>query len=258
MQNHITLLVHSETLSGKTIYSMHATILKDGTLLTFDESTQAIKVLHRASVLIIDDRVSAIAEKFHNLDAPADAEIINVEGKIVSPGFVNTHVHMWQSVYRSIGPGIVLAQYFDWLSQMSANATNAFTPNDVYISCLQGYLEGLNAGVTTYLEHAHNNWSRDVVEPGLQAAIDSGARVWWCYDVAPEEDFATEEQWQLLGQLAYKVSQSQVRLGLSLDGFAGSYLNGSEKELAHLRDMITQLNLGALTMHHMGGPWPRK
>ncbi|KAJ5603223.1 hypothetical protein N7537_006179 [Penicillium hordei] len=236
---------------------MSATVLKDGTLLTFDDSTQAVQVLRRASVLIIDDRIAAIAESFEELRAPPDADIINVEGKIVSPGFVNTHVHMWQSVYRSIGPDIVLAQYFDWLSQMSANATNTFTPEDIYISCLEGYLEGLNAGVTTYLEHAHNNWSRDVVEPGFDAAVDSGARIWWCYDVAPRDDFTAEEQWQLLGRLTSKATQSYVKLGLSLDGLAGSCLTGSEEKLTHLRHMINHLKLEAITMHHMGGPWPQ-
>lgn len=56
--------------------------------------------------------------------------------------------------------------------------TAAFTPDDVYISSLEGYLEGLHGGVTSYVEHAHNNWNAAVVEPGFNAAVNSGARDW--------------------------------------------------------------------------------
>ena len=200
---------------------MASKLLKNGTVLSWDDTAKAIKVLRRASVLIVDDRIRAIAETDDGLYTPADTEVIDVEGKIVSPGFVNTHVHMWQSVYRSIGPNVILAQYFSWLSQMSETATKTFTPDDVYISSLEGYLEGLNAGVTSYVEHAHNNWSRDVVEPGYDAAIDSGARVWWCYDVAPSDHFPAEEQWETLEHIgARKATPSSVYLGLSLDGLA--------------------------------------
>ena len=77
---------------------------------------------------------------------------------------------------------------------MSDTATKAFTAEDVYISSLEGYLEGLNAGVTSYVDHAHNNWCREEVERGYKAAVDSGARVWWCYDIAPSDGFSVEEQ----------------------------------------------------------------
>lgn len=217
---------------------MAAKVLKDGTVLTFDDTTQSIKVLRRASILIVDDRITAIAEKDDEFSVPAGSEIIDVQGKIVSPGFVNTHVHMWQSVYRTIGPNVALVQYFGWLSQMSATATKAFMPNDIYISSLEGYLEGLNAGVTSHVEHAHNNWSREVVEPGYEAAVDSGARVWWCYDVAPSDKFSMEEQWDILGRLAAKPTQSPVVLGLSLDGLAPSFLNDPTGQLEHAKQMV--------------------
>ena len=217
---------------------MASRVLKDGTVLTFDDAANAIKVLRRASVLIVDDRVAAIGENADDLSVPFGAEIIDVQGKIVAPGFVNTHVHMWQSVYRTIAPDLVLAHYFSWLSQMSDTATKAVTPNDIYISCLEGYLEGLNAGVTSYLDHAHNNWSREVVEPGYEAAVDSGARVWWCYDVAPSDQFSSEEQWDVLGRIAAEAKPSLVLLGLSLDGLAGSYLNDVAGQAEHLKHMI--------------------
>lgn len=217
---------------------MAAKVLRDGTVLTLDNTTQSIKVLRRASILIVGDRITAIAEHYEELSIPAGCEIIDVQGSIVSPGFVNTHLHMWQSVYRTIGPNFALVQCFNWLSQMADTATKAFTPRDVYISRLEAYLEGLNAGVTFYVEHAHNNGSGAVVEPGYEAAVDSGARVWWCYDVAPSVNFSIKEQWESLGRLAAETRQSPVVPGLSLDGLAPSFLNSLTSQLEHTKQMV--------------------
>ena len=48
-----------------------------------------------------------------------------------------------------------------------------------------GTLEALNAGVTTSLDFAHMTWTRAHADAGLQGVKDSGARVWWCYNVGP-------------------------------------------------------------------------
>ena len=116
---------------------MVSKILMNGTVLSWDEAENRIKVLPRASILVVDDRIKGISETLDEIEIPTGIEEIDVEGKIVSPGFVNTHVHMWQTVYKTLGPDTFVVQYFLWLSQMSA-ATQAFTPDDVYISALEG------------------------------------------------------------------------------------------------------------------------
>lgn len=230
-------------------------VLKDGTVLMFDDTTKSIRVLPKASVLIENGRITAISEN-PDFQIPENAEVLNVYGKIISPGFINTHIHTWQTVYRTIGPNVFLSQYFEWLGHMSG-ATAAFIPDDVYISSLAGYLEGLHGGVTSYVEHAHNNWKETVVEPGFDAAMDSGARVWWCYDVADRKGFAMKEQWEALGKLGGKVTEgSLVQMGLSVDGLSGLFGNDPGGHLGYVPDMIRKLNIQAITMHHLGGPWP--
>lgn len=163
---------------------MGAKLLRNGTVISWDDENQVIKVLEGASVLLADDTISGIAERVEELFVPEDAEVIDVTGMILTPGFVNAHTHMWQTAFRSLAPDIFIAQYFGWLSQMGT-ATRSFSASDVYTSCLQGYYEGLNAGITSYVEHASNNWTNEVVRPGWEAARDSAARVWWCHDVLP-------------------------------------------------------------------------
>ncbi|KAL4793893.1 hypothetical protein BDV19DRAFT_205881 [Aspergillus venezuelensis] len=233
---------------------MASKILKDGTVLTFDEASQSTRVLRKASILIQNGRIAAIEEQSDNLPAPAGTEIVDVLGRIVSPGFVNTHVHMWQTAYRSMGPNVTLSQYFGWVSHASPMAQVAFKPDDVYISSLEGYLEGIHSGVTSYVEHAHNNWSESVMEAGYRAAADCGARIWWCYDVADRDNFSVDDQWAAMERLL-QTSQPLLLPGLSLDG-QGSILKGDSTARDFIRDKAAKLNLQVLTLHHLGGPWP--
>jgi cytosine/adenosine deaminase-related metal-dependent hydrolase len=232
-----------------------AKLLKDGTVLSFDEFSGRVKVLPRASILIVNDQIEAITEDAKTLNVPNETEVVDVAGKIISPGFVNTHVHMWQTAYKALGPDIFVVQYFIWLSQMSP-AIKAWLPDDIYISALEGYIDGLNAGVTSFIDHAHNNWSRGIMKAGYDAAIDSGARVWWCYDVTPRDNFSVDEQWQEYRKIAaeHGRSKSTVMLGASLDGTG----RGSSEVFENSLKMVKELEIKALTTHHIGGPWPGK
>lgn len=62
---------------------MPSKLLRNGTVLSFNESSQTVNVLLRASILIHNDRVSAIAEKEEEeLNVPSDAAEVDVSGKV--------------------------------------------------------------------------------------------------------------------------------------------------------------------------------
>lgn len=231
---------------------MSPKLLKDGTVITFDENQKKVKVLPKASILIVGDTISAIEEDVNKISVPSDTEIIDVSNKIVSPGFINTHLHAWQTAYRSIAPDVTLVHYFDWLSQMSKVARTAFTPEDIYISTLEGYLEGLNGGVTSYVDHAHNNWGAEIMKKGFEATVDSGARVWWCYEPFGSEKFPVEEHWKVYEDLSSRPRPDTVALGVS----SGMGTQGSEEKLQQTKSMMRKLGVKAITTHHLGGPWP--
>lgn len=205
-------------------------ILKDGAVISWDDNTESLRTLHTASILVVEDKIAAIADSVEELSAPADAEIIDVSGMIITPGFVNTHCHMWQTAFRSMAPDIFIAQYFGWLSQMGS-ATKSFSGSDVYISCLEGYCEGLNAGVTSVVDHATANWNPDVVLPSFRAAEDGGARVWWCHDLHPgdAQELATLEK--IRDEIEAK--GNLVSMGLAPDMFNWS----DDGAVAQLKDI---------------------
>ncbi|KAI1622182.1 hypothetical protein EDD37DRAFT_637256 [Exophiala viscosa] len=233
---------------------MSATILRNGTVLAYDEDSASIKVLRKASVVIEGDRIAAILDTDASKDnSYPQAEVIDVTGQIVSPGLVNTHCHMWQTAYRTLGPDVTLAQYFGWVSQRASNIQE-WAPEDVYVSSLEGYIEGINAGVTSYLEHAHNNWTQAVMKIGLKAALDSGARIWWCYHPINRDNFPINEQYRTLKSLKSEFPKADdlVRMGLAIDGLDSM----SEGDVQQAKQLARELEAEVLTAHYLGGPWP--
>ena len=196
---------------------MSAKVIKNGTVIAFDEKTESITFLPQASVLISNGRVSAIPKRFDDLTIPRGAEVIDATGNFFSPGFVDTHRHLWQTAYRTLAPNPSVASYFLWLGQFS-KAKDAFSPEDIYISSLCGLCDALNGGVTM-VEHVHNNWAEDVVEAGLNAAHDSGARMWWCYDPHHRDNFSFESQVELWKDIVkrHRATASLVSLVVAYD-----------------------------------------
>jgi cytosine/adenosine deaminase-related metal-dependent hydrolase len=70
--------------------------------------------LTQASLLVEDQKISALGTDFHVNESEMD-EIIDCTGKVVIPGFVNTHHHLYQSLFRNVR-GVQNAKLFDWLT----------------------------------------------------------------------------------------------------------------------------------------------
>lgn len=73
-------------------------LLKNGTVLQHDEDDNVV-VLRNTDILITDGRITEIGK---NIDSPIDVSIIDCESKIISPGFINAHHHMWQTQLKGL------------------------------------------------------------------------------------------------------------------------------------------------------------
>lgn len=68
-------------------------LLKNGTVLQHQDGDR-IEPLHATDVLIEGNRIKKIAR---DLQSPPDAQVINCSGRIVSPGMIDTHNHLWMT-----------------------------------------------------------------------------------------------------------------------------------------------------------------
>ena len=204
---------------------MASKLFHNGTILSFDDVTNSIKVLRNASLLVVNGKIAALGD---NVEAPTDAETIDASGKIITPGFINTHFHAWQTAYRTLAPNTVLASYFISYGQYSP-ASRSFSADDIYVSSLEGYLEGLNGGVTSYVEHAHSGWAWDVVNRAYEGAADSGARIYWCCALEDFEGCSSEDKINYMRQLKDHSQNKLMSLGIAWDGMGGADTDAVER-----------------------------
>ncbi|KIV85869.1 hypothetical protein PV11_01522 [Exophiala sideris] len=151
-------------LTGKYI------LLRGGTVLTHSTDENVIP-LYDTDVLVHDDTIVKIGKA---IDPPSDAytEVIECHGKIVSPGFVDTHHHVWQTQLKGRHADQGLVAYM-----VSGNIMSyAYKAEDAYWGQLSGCLEAINAGTTLVLDHAHIAYTPEHATAALSATVGSGIR----------------------------------------------------------------------------------
>ncbi|TXN29375.1 amidohydrolase family protein [Lacisediminihabitans profunda] len=142
------------------------TLLRNGTVIT---AATAGECLVGVDILIADGKIAAIG---HSLEA-GDAEVIDVTGRIVLPGFVDTHRHTWQSVIREIASDWSLTEY---LAGLHTGLSKHFRPEDTYAGNYLGALEALDSGITTLVDWSHNLATPAHADAAIQALTDTGMR----------------------------------------------------------------------------------
>lgn len=130
-----------------------STLFEKGTVISFDDATESLQILLNASVLVTGDRIGAIFQDTDNITVPSGTERVSVEGKIVSPGFVDTHRHGWQTAYKTLGSNTTLAEYFDRYGEFTQAGTE-FTADDIYLGQVHIPLDSSHfpSGANVYLE----------------------------------------------------------------------------------------------------------
>jgi cytosine/adenosine deaminase-related metal-dependent hydrolase len=134
-------------------------------------------VTGHTDVLVEDGLISAVGT---GLPSPPGTEVIDATGRIVLPGFVDTHRHTWQATIRAIAPDISFPGY---LERVLRGLAPRHRPEDVYAGNLAGALECLNAGITTLLDWSHIQFGPAHTEATVAALRASGIRAvfGYCY-----------------------------------------------------------------------------
>ena len=102
------------------------------------------------------------------------SEVIDARGHLVTPGLVNTHHHMYQSLTRAI-PGVQDAELFTWLRGLYP-IWAWLTPEAVQVSTQVAMAELLMSGCTTSSDHLYIYPNGVRLEDSIEAAQQIGMR----------------------------------------------------------------------------------
>ena len=97
---------------------------------------------------------------------------IDGSGMIVMPGLIDTHWHLWTSLYRSMSSSNPSTAYF---ALNFANGVRCL-PKDLYHGARLGLVDALNTGITTVHDWSHNLRSPEHADQNLRAHAEIGLR----------------------------------------------------------------------------------
>ncbi len=149
-------------------------LITGGTVLSLDSQ---IGDVAGGDVLVEGDRIVQVGQRL----AVDGAEVIDATGKIVIPGFVDTHRHIWEGLLRNIGTDVPLEGRTSYISFVLHKLAPAFRPEDAYVGNLVSALGAIDAGVTTLLDWSHIQGSPAHTDAVIQALRDSGMRAVFAY-----------------------------------------------------------------------------
>ena len=137
------------------------------TILTMDDNRRELR---GADILV---RGGVIAGVGHGLEAPG-AKVVNATGCVVTPGLVNTHHHLYQSLTRAV-PGGQDALLFGWLKTLYPIWVG-FGPEEMRISTLTGLAELALSGCTLTSDHLYLFPNGARLDDTIHAAAEIGMR----------------------------------------------------------------------------------
>lgn len=147
---------------------MIKTLIKSADIIiTMDDQRRELQ----GADLLLHDGI--IVEIGHDL-APGDAEIHLAKGKIVTPGLVNTHHHLYQTLTRAV-PGVQDALLFGWLQRLYPIWAR-FGPEEMFVSAQVGLAELALSGCTLTSDHLYLYPNGARLDDTIAAAQDVGLR----------------------------------------------------------------------------------
>jgi 5-methylthioadenosine/S-adenosylhomocysteine deaminase len=155
-------------------------VIRGGSVMSMDP---AVGDFQRADVLVEGKKIVAVGPNLKT----GDASVIDARGRVVMPGFIDTHHHQFETALRSfLADGLLTndgkphgaVNYFDYILGKFARV---YRPQDVYINELFGSLSQLDAGVTTVHDISQIHHSPEHSDAAIKGIADSGRRTAYGY-----------------------------------------------------------------------------
>jgi len=128
-------------------------ILQNATIVTQNKK----KEIFKGDIRIENNVIKEIASSIKVPDIPK----MDLSGLVIVPGFIQTHVHLCQALFRNLADDLEL---LDWLEQRIWPMEMAHDADSLRASAQLGLAEMLKSGVTTVLDMGNGNHMDAVFE----------------------------------------------------------------------------------------------
>jgi 5-methylthioadenosine/S-adenosylhomocysteine deaminase len=219
---------------------MYDIVIEGGALLTMEPREG---IIDNGSIGIAGSRIAKIVAPSSDRPPELAGKItISARGKVVLPGLINGHTHLFQTLLRGCFAGLPLTP---WLRKIYA-VGNHLSKDDYAVGARLGCLESLRSGVTTIVEHAFLHPTPTHVDAAISVLRESGIRGVLCRAAMDTGELVPDAMKETIGNIvkewerligAYqdqKEAMISIMVGPNTPGInATSDLVVAAKEFAH-------------------------
>src|SRR5262245_62325787 len=169
MRIHHRLLLAAALVAPAGALTAERLLVRDATFITIAPAGPS----SFTGYLLVDDdgTITDIAPGGPPATVQADS-VLEASGKIVVPGFISAHSHVWQSALRGLGAD----QYVrGWGQAVRVYSTHA-TDEDLYWFTLHGALDHLQHGITAVYDFGYAHRAGGYNDEQFRGLVDSGIR----------------------------------------------------------------------------------
>ncbi|MBU4310331.1 putative aminohydrolase SsnA, partial [bacterium] len=204
-------------------------LIENGTVVTLGKEN---KIIEDGAVYIEGNTIKEVgttAEVNSRIQNPESRiQKIDAKGKIVMPGLINTHHHLYSTFARGMAiPGEPAKNFVEILERLWWPLDKTLNKEDIYYSALIPLIECVRNGTTTIIDHHESQTyqlgSLDELE---RAAREMGIRSCFCLGVSDRYDRGKEgleESERFLKKLQDPGSRIQDHLISSMVGLHASF-----------------------------------
>ncbi|MFE2427865.1 amidohydrolase family protein [Streptomyces sp. NPDC059373] len=213
-------------------------LITGGYVVTLDPETGDVP---QGDVLIKNGRIASVGVV--SLDEARGAQVIHAEGRLVIPGMVDSHRHVWQG---ALGGSAGDASLLGYVGRVVEKIAPGFTEDDIYAGTLWGSLQALSSGVTTIADWSHNLQGVGYAAANVRALHDSGIRGIFLYG-GPGPNAAAflgrppqrhpEDARHVRNELFPDGTSGRLRMGMALRGPAFTTPEATVEDFAFAREL---------------------
>lgn len=149
---------------------MTTTLIVPRAVMTMDSDD---RLLHGGAILVEGRTITQVLSAGELSARRPEVDVVVEAGELVAlPGFIQTHVHLCQTLFRGLAEDLEL---LDWLQSKIFPFEAAHTSSSMYASARIGIAELIRGGTTTIMDmgsvHHEEEVVRAITETGLRAFV---------------------------------------------------------------------------------------
>lgn len=143
-------------------------VIRNAMIHTMDRDK---RVINRGNVAVQGDRIAWVREDLP--DCCRGIQEIDADGMILFPGFIDTHIHIFQSFLKGLGADHRL---IEWLNLSALPYGKVMTPLQHKLAAQLACMEALKSGCTSICEFFYTNQDPELAHACIEGMRSTGIR----------------------------------------------------------------------------------